>query len=82
MASLLTIYRGGDAVGRCDAKCYLAECEDCDCICEGLNHSVGLEKATEQTRELAAEWVDRARAAGQRIDAVQLDSAAQHDPLF
>lgn len=82
MASLLTIYRGGDAVGRCDAKCYNAECKDCFCICEGLNHSVGLEKATEQTRRLAAEWVERARAAGQRIDSVQLDTAAQTDPLF
>lgn len=63
MATLIAVYAGRDAsgrpilVGRCDAKCYNAECPDCDCICGGRNHSRGLEKATDQTREYAEEWL-------------------------
>jgi hypothetical protein len=81
VAALLTVYRGGDIVGRCDAKCYLATCKDCDCICTGLNHSAGLQRATDQTRALAEEWVQRARAEG-RIDAFGLDPTTRQDPLF
>lgn len=31
----------------CDARCYNAIHEDCDCCCGGLNHGVGEDKARE-----------------------------------
>lgn len=39
--------------GRCDAKCYGAKHPDCNCICGGRNHGAGIDKALENTRELA-----------------------------
>lgn len=32
-------------IAKCDAGCYNAEKPDCDCICQGKNHGVGLQKA-------------------------------------
>ncbi len=37
---------------RCDAKCYNAREPDCDCICGGMNHGVGLQQAQENTGDL------------------------------
>jgi hypothetical protein len=52
------IDRGSGCVGRCDAKCYDAQTENCDCICGGRNHGAGLEKAIENTRNHVEEWVE------------------------
>jgi len=38
---------------RCDAKCYDADDGKCDCVCNGANHGVGLDKALDNTRTLA-----------------------------
>jgi DNA-binding transcriptional regulator YiaG len=46
------------------------------------NHGAGRGQATENTRELAQSWIDRARANGQDVTDVQLALDAQHDPLF
>ena len=35
----------GTLIGRCDARCYNAQGVDCDCICGGLNHGKGLDRA-------------------------------------
>ena len=32
-------------ISRCNEKCYDAKTVDCDCICKGRNHGVGLKKA-------------------------------------
>lgn len=40
---------------RCDAKCYNAKSETCTCICEGVNHGVGLEQARDNLHELVQE---------------------------
>lgn len=50
--------------GRCDAKCYDATGPRCHCVCGGMNHGKGLELATEQTRELAADQVRAIEARG------------------
>lgn len=52
--------RGGDGKlrGRCDARCYNAREPHCECICGGRNHGVGLQKAIEQTREQAEQWIE------------------------
>lgn len=51
------IHAVGALEGRCDAKCYEAEHPQCNCICGGRNHGVGLKRAIENTRELTREQV-------------------------
>ena len=54
---LIEVRNSEGVVGRCDAKCYNAEHPGCTCICGGRNHGAGLEKASENTRELAEPWI-------------------------
>ena len=82
MVTLISYYSSGGDQGRCDAKCYLASEPECDCICGGRNHGAGLAQAEENTRELAASWVEQARANGQDVTRVELGAAALHEPLF
>ena len=58
MTTLIEV-RGGDGrlIGRCDARCYEAEHEHCECICCGQNHGTGLHRAAENTREMAEQWI-------------------------
>jgi len=37
---------------RCDAKCYNAKGEKCTCVCDGINHGVGIEHAYKNTQEM------------------------------
>lgn len=57
MTTLIAVYNSSGCVGRCDAKCYDAEHADCDCICGGRNHGAGKQRATDNTRELAEQWL-------------------------
>lgn len=47
---------GDRCIGRCDARCYNAEHEDCDCVCGGLNHGAGEQQAINNTRDCWTEW--------------------------
>jgi hypothetical protein len=58
MATLIAVYNSDGCVGRCDAKCYNAKVEGCDCVCGGANHGVGLAKAQDNTREHFRQWID------------------------
>lgn len=58
MSTLIAVYNSDGCVGRCDAKCYNATHSECDCICRGKNHGAGLKQATENTRELADQWIE------------------------
>jgi alpha-galactosidase/6-phospho-beta-glucosidase family protein len=53
--------RGSDGklIGACDAKCYLAEEERCECVCGGINHGVGLERAIDQMKGLMKDLTER-----------------------
>lgn len=51
------IHCHGAIEGRCDAKCYNAKSEHCDCICGGLNHGAGRQAAIDNTRRLTKEHV-------------------------
>lgn len=42
------------AEGQCDGRCYDATGPDCTCVCRGVNHGVGWERAAEQTPGLVA----------------------------
>ena len=58
MTTLIAVYNSDGCAGRCDAKCYEANEPECDCICHGRNHGAGLKRAVDNTRELAAAWMD------------------------
>jgi hypothetical protein len=59
MATLIAVYTSNGCVGRCDAKCYNALKPKCDCVCGGVNHGVGLKKATEQTKVMAEKTIEK-----------------------
>lgn len=58
MACLIYTANSDGCTGRCDANCYNATGPKCDCVCGGRNHGVGLDKARENTRELADTMID------------------------
>lgn len=58
MATLIAAYNSEGCIGRCDAKCHDATCDDCHCICGGANHGVGLKKAIVNTEAMAREWIE------------------------
>jgi hypothetical protein len=43
--------------GRCDAKCYDAQGQKCDCCCGGRNHGVGRIEALQNTADYAQEMM-------------------------
>jgi len=60
MTVLIEVRKGdGTLVGRCDAKCYMAEHPKCTCVCGGANHGVGRKKAEENTVEHCKEIENR-----------------------
>lgn len=49
----------GHVIGCCGATCYngnRAGAERCNCICEGLNHGIGLDAALDNLPRIAQEW--------------------------
>ena len=69
--------RGGDGelIGRCDAHCYNAKEPACECICGGKNHGAGLERAAEQTRESAEQWI---KAYAERLGLAEYEGLVSH----
>jgi len=57
MTTLIVVSTSQGLAGRCDAKCYEATCTVCECVCGGRNHGMGREKAIDNTRTLAAQWI-------------------------
>ena len=49
MTTLITAYAGTTIIGQCDARCYAQTGHGCRCICNDLNHGVGLKKADENS---------------------------------
>lgn len=78
MTTLIAAYRSdGTCLGRCDARCHDALEPRCDCICGGRNHGAGLERAVENTRELAESWLDEAaKRAGLPRHALKIEGDA------
>jgi hypothetical protein len=58
MTTLIASYDNYGCTGRCDAKCYNAEGPECDCICGGMNHGAGLQKAIENTQRYTELWIE------------------------
>lgn len=72
MATLIAVYTSAGCVGRCDARCYTAKDHACDCICQGVNHGTGRQRATDNTVAMADRWATtytrRHRLRGVRVD--------------
>lgn len=58
MATLIAVYDSDGCVGRCDARCYNAKHDHCNCVCGGKNHQKGFAQAVENVRELAEKELD------------------------
>ena len=61
---MTTLLRVGNSEGerRCDAKCYVAAGKVCRCICAGMNHGAGLDRAQNNTAALAEHWIEEYNA--------------------
>lgn len=81
MATLIAVYNSEGCVGRCDARCYNAKHENCNCICGGANHGKGLAKAIDNTREMVDQWLDDYRDKGFEFDSVRKDKRTESLPL-
>jgi hypothetical protein len=82
MTTLIAVYDSDGVVGRCDARCYNAADDECECICGGRNHAAGIEQATDNTRELAESWIEKARADDPAITRAEVAVTAACEPLF
>lgn len=58
MATLIEVRENGKCLGRCDAKCYNATSERCECICGGDNHGAGLKKAADNSEKHWHLWFE------------------------
>jgi hypothetical protein len=56
--TLIAVYNSEGCVGRCDARCYGATTPECDCICGGMNHGAGKNKAMANTEEHAKRMIE------------------------
>lgn len=60
--TLISVHSSEGCVGRCDARCYAAVSEECDCVCGGANHGKGIRVAIENTAAHARRWAAEYRA--------------------
>lgn len=80
--TLIAVCISQGCVGRCDARCYLAREPGCGCICRGRNHGAGKQRALDNTRAMAEQWIEHARVAGQDITLAEMAVDPANQPLF
>lgn len=51
--STLILVGNSESSRRCDAHCYDAQSNDCECVCGGANHGVGEGQAHTNTYQMA-----------------------------
>lgn len=56
---LMSVHNSEGCVGRCDARCYNAKHPECDCICHGMNHGKGRDRAIENTQFHAEKMIEK-----------------------
>ncbi len=59
MTTLIAAYNSDGLIGRCDARCYNAKDEKCTCICNGMNHGGGKNKAIDNTKKYSETWLEK-----------------------
>ena len=60
----------------CSARCYNAKGSNCTCICGGMNHGAGPERAAQNTQLLSQEWVTEVKSHIDRREAHRLQAQA------
>ena len=72
MTTVIAVYNSDGCVGRCDARCHEADSDDCDCICGGVFHGVGKQRAEAGMQWLFENLADAVRPEYRdRIEAMQ-----------
>ena len=61
MPVLMEVRNASGVVGKCDARCYEARSDHCNCVCGGANHGIGLYEARQQTAAKAGDWMQAYR---------------------
>ena len=59
--TLIEVRNNGRVIGRCDSRCYAGKpgnADRCCCVCEGLNHGIGLGAAIDNIPRIVSEWKD------------------------
>lgn len=56
--TLIEVRNSEGVVGRCNALCYEATTPDCQCVCGGANHGAGQQRAMDNTRQMAENWIE------------------------
>jgi len=83
MTTLIAVSTSSGLAGRCDAKCYEATCTVCECVCGGRNHGMGREKAIDNTRTLAEQWIETyTQEKGLSDVTTELHAECQHITLW
>jgi len=59
MTTLIAVYNEDGCIGRCTQYCYDDVDAACDCICHGINHGAGFDKAVHNTAKHCAWWVHK-----------------------
>ena len=72
----------GECIGKCDSNCYNAKTPDCDCICHGANHGVGLKKARENITKHVDEWMERYKRQNKEVKTFGFDGDPKQIKLF
>lgn len=66
--STVIIYRiTSRRIRKCNAGCYNAHGDVCHCICGGINHGVGLEKALENGHKVVEQLLQTKSVAGIQV---------------
>jgi hypothetical protein len=58
VTTLISVHNSEGCVGRCDVRCYDATTPTCKCICGGMNHGAGKDKAMANTEEYAESMIE------------------------
>lgn len=75
--TLMEVRDNDGLVGRCDARCYLAEHPKCHCICGGANHGVGSRQALANTKANCRRWLKKAQEHHPGAEATQVSEGIQ-----
>jgi len=67
MTTLLKVYKASTLLGRCDANCYNATTEICNCICCGANHGIGRQLAAQNITDYLGTILNTLRIAHPHI---------------
>jgi hypothetical protein len=83
---IMSVYDSkANEIGRCDSRCYDAQELDCECVCFGKLHGLGLKAAIIEATKHGERWVTRyaaAKNAGPAFDAEILEVPRRQINLF